>query len=414
VGSGTFPGTYTFAANPLTVNGAATLNAGLTVSGVGPVIIGTDPGGTQILRVGGSATVVTDLTVGTSTSASHYVLLNAPTANTTGVVFQTGGTNSWVLARAPTNNNLELTTGPGTLVLRVLAGTNALVIGSTDPGGTGLLRVGGAMNVAASMTVGGAIENPNGGLLIRTNAPASNAAQYMQFVNSMNVMYFGIEGTAGSSLLGGATPGAIVLGNASPGRNIELFTNNVRRVTITDLQFTISTTTTRINANAAGDYAFAIGNVATTTPHIAQLAFTGNSPNSNTSNFLACVDTVGSRLIIYANGGIANFQANNVNLSDAALKDVGAVVDPAAWWDRLAALEVREFKYLDNMGAAPNIGLVAQQVQAVAPELVSASAFPSDEDSPLLGVYTSDLYHAHIAVTQELQRRILALEAKVS
>ena len=392
VTSGTFPGTYTFANS---------------------LVIGTDPGGTDRLRVGGN------VTVGTAGGGSQTVTVNAVSSSSSALVLQSNGTSSWAIGRGwgdgTTNLNFHNTV-LGSRALQILAATNTVLVGTTDPapGGSAIFRVGGASTLGGNVFSTGGFFTGTTGAIVQANAPSGTASSYIQLINSMTNMLFGIEGTAGGNLLSGATAGAMVFGNATAGRNIELFTNNVRRVQITDGISTI-TTPTVVGTTAPGDYALRVYNSGTSsTPYIAYFYFAASSPNNKTSEFLRCADNIGVRCYIWSDGGISNYQANNTNLSDATLKDVGAVLDPAEWWDRLAAIEIRKFKYLDQTHADDNIGVIAQQVQSVAPELVDI-AIPAQGRLPaLLGVYTADLYHAHIAVTQELQRRVLTLEAKLN
>lgn len=163
---------------------------------------------------------------------------------------------------------------------------------------------------------------------------------------------------------------------------------------------------------AGGGYALRTQHSHPTTPYGISLNFTGGAPNNATTQFLICFDTSAQRAAIYGNGGLANFQTNNVNLSDAALKEVGDEIDAAEWYDRLAKIPIRHFKYLDQTHDDWNIGLIAQDVEAVAPELCEEMEFGAERMVKM--VYTTDLYHAHIAVTQELQRRLAALEAIVT
>jgi len=69
----------------------------------------------------------------------------------------------------------------------------------------------------------------------------------------------------------------------------------------------------------------------------------------------------------------------------------------------------------------PNLGVVAQDVQAVAPELVSESDWSTEKDGSKmrLSVYQTDLQYALMKSIQELKTlndtltaRIVALESK--
>ena len=144
------------------------------------------------------------------------------------------------------------------------------------------------------------------------------------------------------------------------------------------------------------------------------VVYTASSPNDASHNFLGCADNVGVRALIYANGGIANYSANNVSLSDARTKtDIKPL---ASYWNKIKALELVTFKYKDQTHNDDNIGLIAQQVESVAPELVDVDGFgetPAD-GVPLKTIYTTDLYHASIKALQEAMSRIEALEAKLA
>ena len=145
-----------------------------------------------------------------------------------------------------------------------------------------------------------------------------------------------------------------------------------------------------------------------------QIRYSNAAPNNATNEFLACSDNAASRAFIYANGGLANYQANDSNLSDARTKtDIKPL---ASYWDKIKSLEVVTFKYKDQTHSDDNIGLIAQQVESVAPEFVSNEGFGEvpEDGVPLKTIYTTDLYHAAIKALQEAMTRIEALEAKLA
>ena len=125
-------------------------------------------------------------------------------------------------------------------------------------------------------------------------------------------------------------------------------------------------------------------------------------------------DSTTQRWRLYKNGGLANYQANNVNLSDVRTKtDIKPI---GSYWNKIKSLEVVTFKYKDQTHSDDNIGLIAQQVESVAPELVDADGFGNtpEDGVPLKTIYTTDLYHAAIKALQEAMARIEALEAKLA
>jgi len=155
------------------------------------------------------------------------------------------------------------------------------------------------------------------------------------------------------------------------------------------------------SASSGGNYGFLIN-------------YSAAAPNNASNEFLACSDNAASRLFLYSNGGIANYQSNDSNLSDERTKtDIKPL---ASYWNKIKALEVVTFKYKDQTHSDNNIGLIAQQVEAVAPELVDVDGFgntPAD-GVPFKTIYTTDLYHGAIKALQEAMTRIEALEAKLA
>jgi hypothetical protein len=136
--------------------------------------------------------------------------------------------------------------------------------------------------------------------------------------------------------------------------------------------------------------------------------------NNTGSEFLYCVGNATLRASIRSNGGLANYQANNVSLSDVRIKK--EITPLASYWNKLKAIEIVTFKYNDQTHDDLNIGVIAQQVEAVAPELVDVDGFGEtpDDGVPLKTIYTTDLYHASIRALQEAMLRIETLEAQVA
>ena len=150
------------------------------------------------------------------------------------------------------------------------------------------------------------------------------------------------------------------------------------------------------------------------TPYGILVEYTATTPNNSGNEFIYCADPTAARAYIRSDGGLANYQANNANLSDERVKtDIKPL---GSMWDKLKAIEVVAFKYKDQTHDDDNIGVIAQQVESVAPEFVDIDGFGKerDDDVPLKTVYTTDLYHASIKALQEAMIRIEELDAKVS
>ena len=142
------------------------------------------------------------------------------------------------------------------------------------------------------------------------------------------------------------------------------------------------------------------------------LNYTG-TPNDTTHDFLQCVDGnwTTTRASIRSNGGIANYSANNVSLSDERTKT--DIQDAGNYLAKICAIPVRTFKYKDQSDDLLNLGVIAQEVEAVAPELVDVSGFgETPEDGvPLKAIYQTDLQYALMKALQELKAEFDAYKA---
>ena len=163
------------------------------------------------------------------------------------------------------------------------------------------------------------------------------------------------------------------------------------------------------------------------------IQYTSASPNGISNEFFTCRDgglTV--RAVIRSNGGLSNYQANDTNLSDERVKKD---IEPLeSYWDKFKAIEIVKFKYKDQTHDDFNIGVIAQQVEAVAPEFVDVDGWENNpqvdeegnpildeegneivsEEEPLKSIYTADLHHATIKVLQEAMIKIEELQEQIN
>jgi hypothetical protein len=119
------------------------------------------------------------------------------------------------------------------------------------------------------------------------------------------------------------------------------------------------------------------------------------------------------------NGGLGNYSANNANLSDERVKT--NIELAGSYLNKICSIPVKTFKYKNQTDDLLNLGVIAQDVEAVAPELVDVGGFgETPEDGiPLKAIYQTDLQYALMkciqeqqAIITELKSRIEALEAK--
>jgi hypothetical protein len=139
-------------------------------------------------------------------------------------------------------------------------------------------------------------------------------------------------------------------------------------------------------------------------------------PNNTSSQFLYCQGNTTLRAEIRSNGGLANYSANNVNLSDRnSKKDIALA---AGTWDCLKEWEIVNFRYKDQPEDADlNMGVIAQQVAESCPEVITVfqEAKEATETEPAqeerLGVKDQQMMWMAIKALQEAQARIETLES---
>jgi hypothetical protein len=156
---------------------------------------------------------------------------------------------------------------------------------------------------------------------------------------------------------------------------------------------------------------------ATSLPNGILVKYSGASPNDTGNQFLYCEDSGNTqRMSVRSNGGIANYSANDANLSDRREKTNFA---PAgSYLDKICAIPVQTFNYIDQNleeDGGLTLGVVAQDVQAVAPELVMESNWASKDEAPKmrLSIYQTDLQYALMKCIQEQQAIIESLKARL-
>ena len=138
-------------------------------------------------------------------------------------------------------------------------------------------------------------------------------------------------------------------------------------------------------------------------------------PNNASAYFMQGRGNATERFTLRSNGGLANYSANDVNLSDRREKTNFA---PAkSYLDTICAIPVQTFEYIDQNPDDPGLtlGVVAQDVQAVAPELVMESNWGTEDNPKMrLSIYQTDLQYALMKCIQELKAQNDELRARVA
>jgi hypothetical protein len=140
---------------------------------------------------------------------------------------------------------------------------------------------------------------------------------------------------------------------------------------------------------------------------------TTNASQSITSFWSDVGGTQTVRAYIKVDGGLANYSSNNVNLSDRREK---TNFEPSEdYLAKICAIPVQTFNYINEETDGKTLGVVAQDVQAVAPELITESNWGTEEEPKMrLSIYQTDLQYALMKAIQELKAEVDSLKAQLA
>lgn len=225
------------------------------------------------------------------------------------------------------------------------------------------------------------------------------------------------DGTAGS----GDYPGRLTFsttadGASSPTERMRIGQSGYAKFSNTGSYFGASSSYHERNNNAS-DWV-AVDRNSNGTPFGVLFEF-DSDPNGTGNQFWRCRGAGNTRAELRSNGGLANYSANNVNLSDRnAKKDIELA---AGTWDCLKEWEIVNFRYKDQPDDSDlNMGVIAQQVVESCPEVVTVfqEAKEATETEPAqeerIGVKEQHMMWMAIKALQEAQLRIETLEAEVA
>ena len=224
-----------------------------------------------------------------------------------------------------------------------------------------------------------------------------------------------VDGAPGPNVM----PGRIVFSTAGAVSGLpteRMRINSVGTTTLTSASVTAATLIVKSN----GTSNFQRGIV---------IDFDGRTPNDNQSYFWAAGDTTNTKGVLYSNGGLANYSANNVNLCDEREKKNIEAIEST--WSCLKNWELKKFHYNeDNDADDKRYGVIAQQVALHCPEVISDwvkqraqdAVFddegnvvtPAKEEIVRMAVKEQQMMWMAIKALQEAQVRIETLEAEVA
>jgi len=236
------------------------------------------------------------------------------------------------------------------------------------------------------------------------STPASgDVLGYLNFTDSTHTAGAQVRAERdGGTWSGSSKPGRLVFSTTADGASSP--TERLRIDSRGQSQFTCNTGNVAVaafqsNASSGQQYGIAIATL--------------NDQNDATRKFLECYGSSTLRAAFRSNGGLANYSANNVNLSDRNVKK--DIAPAAGTWDCLKEWEIVNYRYKDQPDDADlNMGVIAQQVAESCPEVITVFQEATEDQPEKLGVKDQQMMWMAIKALQEAQIRIETLEAEVA
>lgn len=156
------------------------------------------------------------------------------------------------------------------------------------------------------------------------------------------------------------------------------------------------------------------------TPDVLWLRMSNTAPDNNSQYFVYCSDSSTLRCAIWSDGDIDNHDNSYGGTSDQKLKQ--QITDASSQWDDIKALQVRKFKFNDDVEAGDSdehwrLGVIAQEVESAGMSGLVNDRVDKDEDGNTLETTTksvkySVLYMKAVKALQEAMTRIETLETE--
>jgi len=289
-------------------------------------------------------------------------------------------------------------------------------------GNTGSSTGAGVLDVGLGTTRPGSAGTPLGYIRFTSTSNTSSNYHYA-------AIHAESDGTSSSDT---DIPGRLVLsttadGASSPTERMRIGSNGFTKLTNDSSYLSTSGNYHEMRSNTA-DWTTRITNSHGSIPYGLAITYSV-TPNGVGSEFLYCNDSTGQRASIRSNGGIVNYQSNNVNLCDEREKKNIEALEST--WGCLKNWELKKFHYSqDDDTDDKRYGVIAQQVAPHCPEVITewvkqdaADAVidedgnvvtPAKEEIVRMGVKEQQMMWMAIKALQEAQERIETLEQRLT
>ncbi len=264
--------------------------------------------------------------------------------------------------------------------------------------------------------------NDTGGPAIqfaKSRGTAVNATTVVQEGDSLGAINFrGADGNDLNTLSArivaqvDGTPGS----NAMPGRLI-FETNDSSGITVSEVFRVDSNQTAHFGATAPINSASVTVNISGSSRALD--VYRSTSVNGNIV-FAAFSDVGGTKTKVFeveANGDVENATGSYDTISDQRLKQ--DIVDANSQWSDIKALQIRNFKFINDVNqngenALRHIGVVAQEVESSGMTGLVKTKIDEDTGEEIKSVKSSIIYMKAVKALQEAITRIETLEAEVT
>ena len=149
--------------------------------------------------------------------------------------------------------------------------------------------------------------------------------------------------------------------------------------------------------------------------HVYNSGTASNTPGPHLYNLSGSYG--GVRFYPRVDGGLANYQSNNSNLCDERAKT--GIVDLGDQWSTVKQWKVRKFRYKKDPSDTPlKVGVIAQQIETVSPDLVEEDwpyeGEPNNPTTVYKTVKEEQMFMIAMKALQEAMAKIETLETKVA